>query len=190
MQNPFKEKTVEEKKEPEAAKLRKMDLLTDLESVEVKKLNPDDVDEVYAIMRKTLWEVGKPQILDVIKAGFSYGAYVERMLAGAGLAWPVFYDEKEERIGSGGPNSVFLEDVALLLAYEGRGIRGILMEEREKAARAAGFAYAIAAISPDWPGGSLEDMIKERGNRMEKAYLSRGYAFKRSKDGILAVKRL
>lgn len=190
MQNPFKEKIIEEKKEPEAAKLRKLDLLSDLESAEIKKLNPEDVDEVYAIMRKTLWEVSKPQILDVIKAGFSYGAYVERMLVGAGLAWEVHYDEKKERIGSGEPNAIFLEDVALLLAYEGRGIRRILVEEREKAARAAGFSYTVAAISPDWPSGSLEDMIKERGNRAEKAYLSQGYEFKRAKDGIIAVKRL
>lgn len=190
MANPFKEKIIEEKKEPEAMKLKKLDLLSDIENVEIKKLEIADVDDVYLIMRKTLWEASKEQVADVIKANMSYGAYVERMLVGAGLAWTAHYNEKKECMAKGEPNALYLEDVALLLAYEGRGIRRILVEEREKEARNNGFQYVLAYISPDWQKGSLEDMIRERGNRIERAYLSQGYRFIRTKDGILAVKKL
>lgn len=192
MSSPFKEKMFDEKrKEPEALRLKKMDLISDLENVEIKKLTMAELDEVHMIMRKTLWEASKQQIIDVLKAGMSYGAYVERMLAGAGLAWSAHYDEKKEKLVPGAePNAIYLEDVALLLSYEGRGIRTMLVHEREKFGRAAGFQYAIAYISPDWPRGSLEDMILERGNRIEKTYQTEGYHFVRSKDGILAVKRL
>ncbi len=192
MSNPFKEKMFDDKKkeEPGAMKLKKLDLLSDIENVEIKKLDSGDVDEVYMVMRKTLWESSREQVTEVIKEGMSYGAYVERMLVGAGLAWPAHYDEKKEKIAKGEPNAIYMEDVALLLAYEGRGIRKILVEEREKAGKSAGFRYAVAFISPDWPKGSLEDMIKERGNRIERAYLAEGYKFLRTKDGILAVKAL
>ncbi len=190
MANPFREKIFEEKKETEAVKPKKLELLSDFENVEIKKLMLADLDEVFVIMRKTLWESTKEQVADVLKAGMSYGAYVERMLVGAGLAWPAYYDEKRERIAKGESNAVYLEDVALLLAYEGRGIRKILVEEREKEGKTNGLSYAVSYINPDWPAGTLEDLIKERGNRMEKTYFMRGYEFKRGKDGVLAVKKL
>lgn len=190
MANPFREKIFEEKKETEAPKIKKMELLSDMEHVEIKKLAPADLDNVYALMRKTLWESTKEQIADVIKEGMSYGAYVERMLVGAGLGWPAYYDEKNKEIGKGGPNAIFMEDIALLLSYEGRGIMKMLVEEREKEAKEKGISYAVGFISPDWPKGNLGDMIKERGNRIEKIYLDAGYEFFRTKDGILAVKRL
>ncbi|MBU0586257.1 hypothetical protein KJ780_01990, partial [Candidatus Micrarchaeota archaeon] len=66
----------------------------------------------------------------------------------------------------------------------------ILVQEREKQGRTKGLQYAIGFISSDWPAGSLEDMIKERGNKMEKIYLQEGYSFVRVKNGILAVKQL
>lgn len=190
MQNSFKEKIIE-KKEPEAIKLKKLDLLSDFEHVEIKKLNFEDVDEVFKIMHKTLWEVSREQVADVIKAGMSYGAYVERMLVGAGLCWPTRFNEKSKTMVNGKPNALYLEDVALLLTYEGRGIRKMLIEEREKAAKANGFKYTLAYISPDWQrNGVLEDMINERGNKIEKAYFASGYKFIRTKDGILAVKKI
>lgn len=216
MANPFREKIFEEKKEKEAHKPKKMELLSDMEHVEIKKLAPADLDDVYALMRKTLWESTKEQIADVIKEGMSYGAYVERMLVGAGLGWPAHYDdlqrglpsskqparcktfgkamafpnEKNKEIGKGGPNAIFMEDIALLLSYEGRGIMKMLVEEREKEAKEKGISHAVGFISPDWPKGNLGDMIKERGNRIEKIYLDAGYEFFRTKDGILAVKKL
>ncbi|MDD5337063.1 MAG: hypothetical protein PHS02_01120 [Candidatus ainarchaeum sp.] len=189
MEVPFKEKNAEQK-EPEAVRLKKLDLLDDFENVEIKKLEAGDRKEVHRIMMKTLWEASEQQVADVIKAGFSYGAYVERMLVGAGLAWQTHFDEERGAMDSGEPNALYMEDVALLLAYEGKGIRKMLIDEREKAAGAAGFHYAIALISPDWKGGALEEMIRERGNKTEKEYLGMGYSFARGKDGIFAIKKL
>jgi len=189
MQNPFKEKMIE-KKEQADVKPRKLELLSDLEHVEIKKLGQEEVKPIYLVMKKTLWEVGEAQVADVVKSGLSYGAYVERMPVGAGLAWPAFYDEARQSVGEGEPNAIYLEDVALLLAYEGKGIRDMLVAEREKAAKAKGFAYAIAFISPDWKPGDLREMIRERGNKAERAYLAMGYSFVRGRDGILAVKKL
>lgn len=192
MLNPFKEFLVEKKEEEEskAIKPKKLDLFNDLENVEIKKLTLAELEEVHIIMRKTLWEVSKQQIANVLSLGMSYGAYVERMLVGAGLAWTASYDEKKKNVTQGEPNAIYLEDVALLLAYEGRGIRQTLIKEREKYASANDYVYTIGYISPDWPRGNLEDMIKERGNRIEKAYLTDGYKFVRTKEGILAVKHL
>lgn len=190
MAKPFQEKFFQEKNEPEAIKLKKLDLLDNVENAEIKMLANEDVDEVYNIMRRTLWEVSKQQIVEIIKFGTSYGAYVERMLVGLGLAWPAHYDAKKKKMTAGKANALYIEDIALLLTYEGRGIRKMLVQEREKTAKALGFLYIIAFISSDWPAGSLEDMIKERGNRAEKAYLTDGYKFFRAKEGILAVKEL
>ena len=188
MGQPFKEKTVQQK-EPEAMRLKKMDLLSDFENMEIKKLDGGDAKEVHKIMLKTLWEATEQQAAEVIKSGFSYGAYVERMLVGAGLAWPTNFDGEKAVMSNAVPNALYLEDAALLLAYEGRGIRKMLIAEREKAARAAGFQYAIALISSDWEG-SIPEMIRERGNKTEKEYLGLGYSFVQGKDGTFAVKRL
>lgn len=189
MSNPFREKLFE-KKEPEAIKLKKLDLLSTSENAEIKKLDSEDIDEVLLIMHKTLWDVTREQVSGTIQSGMSFGAYVERMLVGAGLAWPTAYDEEKEKITGGEPNAIYLEDVALLLSFEGRGIRKMLVEEREKAGRALGFAFSVAFISSDWPVGGIEDMIKERGNKMERIYLESGYKFVRAENGILAVKKL
>ncbi len=191
MGSPFKEKMFDEKrKEPDAMKLRKLALLDDVERAEIKKLTSEDVDQVHIIMRKTLWESTREQVADVIKNGMSFGAYVQRMLVGAGLAWPAHYGEKQAALTQGEPNALYMEDVALLLAYEGKGIREMLIMEREKLAKERNFQYVVAYISPEWPAGELPLMIKERGNRIEKSYLANGYGFVRSKDGVIAVKRL
>ena len=189
MANPFKEKLFE-KKEPEAMKLKKLDLLSMAEHVEIKRLAHEDSEDVHLIMHKTMWEAEKKEIDNIVKENLSYGAYVERMVVAAGLAWAAHYDENGEKLSRGDPNSIYQEDVAILLSYEGRGIRKMLVQEREKAGKAAKFAYSIGYISSDWPVGSLEDMIRERGNKMEKIYLEEGYRFVRAKGGILAVKKL
>ena len=55
MANPFKEKLFE-KKEPEAMKLKKLDLLSIAEHVEIKRLAHEDSEDVHLIMHKTMWE--------------------------------------------------------------------------------------------------------------------------------------
>lgn len=194
MQNSFREKIIGQKegREPVAAKEKKLDLLSNFEHVEIKKLGPEDADEVHKLMRKTLWESTHGQMLEVINSGTSYGAYVGRMLVGVGLSWPAHYDVKKRKIGKGEPNALYLEDVALLLQYEGKGIRRMLVEERERQAKSMGLTYALGYISPNWDeeGRALAGKIAEIGNTMEKEYLSLGYEFIRAKDGILALKKL
>lgn len=204
MQNPFKEKLFEQQetqKKVELPKFKKMRAFDDLENMEIKKLEPSDSDDVFMLMKKALWEVSKTQVLDIVKIGFSYGAYVERMLVGVGLASVIYYDEKTGEFGQPATdsaefaagknaNALFLEEVAFLLAYEGSGIRKLLVEERENAAIANGLSYAIATISSEWSEGNLEDMIKETGNKMEKLYLTQGYSFRKTGDKVIAVKKL
>jgi GNAT superfamily N-acetyltransferase len=113
------------------------------------------------------------------------------MLIGIGLAWPAVYDP-EQRIVKGGEetNAIYLEDPAVLLSFEGRGIRRILLKQREDDAKSAGKAYTMAYLYEDLPKGSIVDFITESGSQLEKLYLSENYEFFKTKKGVLAVKKL
>lgn len=189
MSNFFKEKIFDEK-ELKVVNLKKINLLMDIEEVEIKKLELEDLEEVHKLMQKMFLETTKQQIKEIIEKGMSYGAYVERILVSVGLAWPVHFNEKKEKIIKGEPNAVYLDNVILLLAYEGRGIRKMLINEREKIARAHGLEYAVVFINSEWPKGNLADMIAEQGDAVEKTYLECNYRFIRVKNGILGIKKL
>jgi hypothetical protein len=173
---PFAEKQQTKFKEPEALKLRKLNLLSDIESVEIKLLEGEHSKEVHKIMQRNLWEATHGEIASIISEKSSCGAFVERMLVGAGLGWPARYNEKNNGVsGDGAHNALFLEDISLLLAYEGKGIRNLITQERENYARSRGFAYTVgkADVSP----------------AMERTYRELGYSFVQG-ENPLAVKRL
>ncbi len=112
------------------------------------------------------------------------------LIVGVGLAWPAKVDLETKRIMSGEPNALYLEDPAVLLAYEGRGIRRILLQEREKEASNSALKYTIGYLYEDIPKGNIADYITEAGSALEKLYLSENYEFFRTEKGILAFKKV
>jgi len=194
MANPFTHKEEEIKTPPALKKKRRYELAVDDEESEIKKLTLEDFEDVISIMRKAMFEIGMAeakQIEEILKQGVSYGAYVDRMLVAVGLAWPIAFDRATKTIGKGTANALYLEDVALLLAYEGRGIREKLVKARENEARAMGLQYVVAIASEEVPKEeNVIEVIKERGTKIERVYLDRGYSFFKSKIGLIAFKEV
>jgi GNAT superfamily N-acetyltransferase len=187
----FEKFKVDEKKEQKTEKEKKKFIyLLDEDQVEIKRLVQEDVEEVVKVMRKCAFDVTEKEVSHIIGYNMSFGAYVNRMLIGVGLSWPAKFDIKQKKIVGGEPNALYLEDPAVLLAYEGRGIRRILLKEREKEAKNRNFSYTVAYLSEDLPKGSIEDYIKESGSQLEKLYLSENYEFLRTERGIIAIKKL
>ncbi|MFH0736967.1 MAG: hypothetical protein V1827_00220 [Candidatus Micrarchaeota archaeon] len=184
----FKQSEKKEK-EAEAPKMRFVHLL-DEDEVEIKRLDADDVEDCVKVMRKCAFDVTDAEVGNIIAYGKSFGATVNRMIVGIGLAWPAKLDLEDKRIGSGEPNALYMEDPAVLLAYEGRGIRRILLTEREREVSRSGLRYAIGYLYEDIPKGDIADYITEAGSMLEKLYLSEGYEFFRTERGILAFKKV
>lgn len=182
-------KQSEKKQEAEAPKKRFVHLL-DEEEVEVKRLDSEDVEDCVKVMRKCAFDVTEVEVGNIIAYGKSFGATVNRMPVGVGLAWPAKVDLETKRITSGEPNALYLEDPAVLLAYEGRGVRRILLAEREKEAVNSGLRYCIGYLYEDIPKGNIADYITEAGSTLEKLYLSEDYEFFRTDKGILAFKKV
>lgn len=182
-------KQAEKKLEAEEPKKRFIHLL-DEEVVEVKRLSMDDVEECVKVMRRCAFDVTDAEVGNIVTYSRSFAATVNRMIVGVGLAWPAHLDMEGKKITSGESNALYLEDPAVLLAYEGRGVRRILLREREKEAASSGLRCAIGYLYEDMPKGSIADYITEAGSALEKLYLSEGYEFFRTEKGILAFKRL
>ena len=182
----------EKKLEENQPKLKKKPVLQlwDEDQIEVKKLEEEDVDDILPVLRKCTFEVTRKEISGIISFNMSFACYVNRMVVGVGLAWTARYDPDRKSIVTGEPNAVYFEDPAVLLAYEGRGVRRILLRSREKESKSKSFEYGISYISEDLPKEGVESYIKEAGSQLEKLYLSEGYSFFKTKDGLLAVKRL
>lgn len=187
----FEKFKTDEKKEQKTDKDKKKFLyLLDEDQVEVKRLTPEDIEEVVKVMRKCAFDVTDKEVTYIIDYNLSFGAYVNRMLIGVGLGWPAHFDMKQKKIVGGEPNAMYLEDAGVLLVYEGRGIRRILLKEREIEAKNKNFEYTVAYLSEDLPKGSIEEYIKETGSQLEKLYLSEGYEFLRTDRGMLVMKKL
>jgi len=194
MEEAFAEKKEEAKKEekPEAEEKKKAKFvhLLDEDQVEIKCLDSEDVEDALKIMLRCSFEVTGDEVGKVIAYGTSFGCYVNRMLIGVGLGWPTAYDHAKKMIVGGNPNTLYLEEPAVLLMYEGRGIRRILLKAREQSALSSNYKYTMAYLSEDIPKGNVMDYIKEGGTQLEKLYLSEDYEFFRTSKGVLAVKRL
>lgn len=179
-----------EQKKTEAPPQRKEFRLLDEEEVEIKRLDQEDIEECVKVMRRCAFDVTDAEVGSIIAYKKSFGATVNRMIVGVGLAWPAKFDFEMKKITSGEPNALYVEDPAVLLAYEGRGIRRILLSEREKDALNQGLRYVIAYLYEDVPKGNVADYIMEAGSQLEKLYLSENYEFMRTDRGILALKKL
>jgi hypothetical protein len=179
-----------EKKEAADAPKRKFIHLLDEEEVEVKRLDSEDIEDCVKVMRKCAFDVTEVEVGNIIAYGKSFGATVNRMLVGVGLAWPARLDLESKKITSGEANALYMEDPAVLLAYEGRGVRRILLKEREKEAVDSKLKYTIGYLYEDIPKGDIAGYITEAGSALEKLYLSEAYEFFRTEKGILAFKKV
>ncbi len=179
----------EEKEEKETPKMKFFNLL-DEDEVEVKKLTDDDIEESVKVMRKCAFDVTEAEVKSIIDYGHSFGATVNRMIVGVGLGWSARLDIEKKTITNGEANAIYLEDPAVLLTYEGRGVRRILLKEREKHASKTGLKYSIGYLYEDIPKGNIADYIIEAGSQLEKLYLSEEYEFFRTEKGILAFKKI
>ncbi len=186
----FKVDEKKDTKEKEAGPKKKFLHILDQDETEIKKLTQDDLDDAVKVMRKCAFDVTDKEVAMIIDYKMSFGCYVNRMLIGVGLSWPAHYDEQSKGIRNGEANAIYLEDPAVLLSYEGRGIRRILLKTREDNAKASGMKYVITYLSEDLPKGGLEDYIREAGSQLEKLYLSENYQFLKTDRGILAIKTL
>lgn len=186
----FKVESKKEKKKEEEKK--KIPILRTLENenVEIKKLDFDDLEDAVKLLSANGFEVTDKEVEHILKNGLSFGAYVGRLIVGVGLGWLACLDTKKVILVDGDPNSIYLEDVVISLAYEGAGIRSMLLKAREQEARTRKLEYSIAYISEDLPSGDLEDYIKERGKKLSQLYLLEKYEFYDTKNGILAVKTM
>jgi hypothetical protein len=182
-------KQSEKKSETEGPKKRFVHLL-DEEQVEVKRLDMEDVEDCVKVMRKCAFDVTEVEVRNIIAYGKSFAATVNRMIVGVGLAWPAHLDSDTKKIMAGEPNALYLEDPAVLLAYEGRGIRRILLAEREKEAVDSGLRYTMGFLYEDMPTDDIAHYITEAGSALEKLYLSENYEFYRTDKGILATKKV
>ncbi len=160
------------------------------DQVEVKLLGESDLGETVKIMRKCAFDVTESEVLVILKHNLSYGAYVDRMIVGVSLGWPAFFDEEKLAIIAKEANAIYNEDPAVLISYEGRGIRRILLKKKEEVAKEAGLSYSIAYLYEDLPNGEVSQYIREAGSQLEKLYLSEEYVFHKTKKGVLAVKKL
>ncbi|MFH1520064.1 MAG: hypothetical protein ABID61_00290 [Candidatus Micrarchaeota archaeon] len=182
-------KQTEKKKDFESPKKKFLHLL-DEDEVEVKRLTIEDIDECVKVMRKCAFDVTEVEVGNIVKYGKSFGAAVNRMIIGVGLGWPACLDPKQMIITNSQPNAMYLEDPAVLLAYEGRGVRRILLKEREREAVQSQYEYAMGYLYEDIPKENIADYITEAGSQLEKLYLSEEYKFIRTEKGILAFKKL
>ncbi len=180
----------QEEKKPEAQK-KKFLYLLDEDQVEVKRLTREDLEECVKVMQKCAFDVTPAEVGGIIDYKTSFGCCVNRMLIGVGLSWPAVYDPERRTVRGGEQtNAIYLEDPAVLLSFEGRDIRRILLRQREEDARSMGKSYAVAYLYEDLPSGSIVDSIKGAGSQLGKLYLAEEYEFFKTDKGILAAKRL
>jgi len=187
----FKSELLEAEAGPKQEKKKKFHSPTDVENIEVKKLDADDVEEAAKVMRKCLFTVTDDEIKGILEKEMSYGGFVDRILVAVALSWGVRFNPESWEFEEGEENAVFLEDDAILLAYEGRGIRELLIEKREEEGEELGFKYAVAItaqINPD--DAKVREVVEQRGNKTEKALLKRGYRFSKTRNGVVAYKEL
>jgi len=185
-----KEEKKEEQKE-EKKKEAKFVRLFNEDQIEIKTLGADDVEDATLVMEKCAFEVTKDEVFKVISYGMSFGCYDNRMLVAVGLSWPTAYNEEKKSLTTSTKyNALYLEEPAVLLMYEGRGLRRILVETREQLARKNRYSYLLAYLDKETPRVGIEDYIKESGSQLEKIYLELGFSFIPTNYGVLAVKRL
>ncbi|MDD2655458.1 MAG: hypothetical protein PHQ80_02200 [Candidatus ainarchaeum sp.] len=186
----FKNAIIEENTEEKASPKMRVRSPIDIEEAEIKRLKPEDAEEVTHIMRKCLFAVTEEEVREVLRRNMSYGAYVGRMLVAVGLAWGTAYNPTNLQLEAGYTNAIFLEDDAVLLAYEGKGLRELLVDHREMEGRAREFQFAVTLTTPMNPDGNVDEVVSQRGTKTEKVLMKAGYKFYKTRAGVIAVKQI
>ena len=169
-------------------------LMADSEETEFKLLDFEDIDDIASVLRKVAFEIGekeKKQIKEILADKCSYGAYVDRLLVGLSLSWKICFNESTKSIYKcPEKNSIIIEEIAILVAYEGKGIREKLIELTEKAAYEKSLMYVVCVCGENPKEDNVIDVIKSRGTKLEKTLLQSGYSFFKGKYGLTAFKKL
>lgn len=186
----FKSASLQDEKEEKREPKLRMRSPIDIEEAEIKRLKAEDAEEVTNIMRKCLFAVTVEEVREVLKRDMSYGAYVGRMLVAVGLGWGAAYNPSNLELESGYTNAIFLEDDAVLLPYEGKGLRELLIDHREIEGRARDLQFAVTITSPLNPDSNLEEVVAQRGTKTERALMKANYRFYKTRVGVIAVKPL
>ena len=187
MKSGFKSELMETEAEPKQVKKKKFRSPIDVEEVEIKKLEESDVEEATRVMQKCMFSVTEEELSKIVEKGLSYGAFVDRILVGVALSWGVRFNPETNEFEDGEENALFLEDDAILLSYEGKGIRELLIEKREEEGEETGFKYAVAITSQFNPEEEhVGKVIEQRGNKTEKVLQRRGYKFLKTRNGVVA----
>ncbi|RME78865.1 MAG: GNAT family N-acetyltransferase [Methanobacteriota archaeon] len=189
------QKEAKKTKEPVALERRRLiGYSIDSEQAELKKLEISDLDDVVSVMRKSAFEIGsaeKREIESVIKQGFSYGAYVDRMLVGVALAWPICFDDGRKQLSvCEQPNTIYIEDLAVLNAYEGMGIREKLVNVIEEEGSSRGLSFIVSIVGENPKEDDIISVVENRGTKAERMFLSKNYKFFKSGYGLAAYKRV
>lgn len=181
-------------KKPIVKKEEYVEIIThgvDTARLEVKELDISDLDDVISILRRAQFELTaevRRQVKDILSMGLSYGGYYNRNLVAVCLSYPVGFDEATRSFLEGN-NALYIEEIAILPSYEGKGIRETLISEVEKKIAPLGVCYIISIVDIN-PEGNIEEFIKNRGSISAKTYLKLGYGFFRHELGLVAYKKL
>ncbi len=186
---------VEKPKEPVALERKRIvgyDI--DTEEIELKLLDDDDLDEIIKVFKKVAVPIGRDEVKEIkniLADNMSYGAYVDRILVGLFLAWPFCFDQVHKGMATcDDPNALYLEDMAVLSAYEAKGVRDALLKQAEKVAKENSFPYIVTVVGENPAEEDILKVIEDRGTRHERHLLSRGYKFFKSEYGLAAYKNL
>lgn len=182
-------------REPVALERKRIKKITiDSEETEFKLLDVEDVDDIVSVLRKVAFEIGdkeKKQILEILEDKCSYGAYVDRLLVGLSLAWKICFNESTKNIYKcPDKNAIIIEDIAILVAYEGRGIREKLIELTEQLSKHKKLSYVVSICGENPKEENIIEVIKNRGTKLEKALLQSNYSFFKGKYGLTAFKKI
>ncbi|MEM4295429.1 MAG: hypothetical protein QXS91_01325 [Candidatus Anstonellales archaeon] len=190
------EKTKEKKiEEPIALERRRIkSFAVDSEQTEFKLLEKEDIDDVVSVLRRTAFEIGEKEIKEleeIIRYKTSYGAYVDRLLVGLSLSWPLCFNELTKSLYScNEANTLYLQDIAILIAFEGHGIREKLIELTEQRAKEKKLNYVVCVCGENPKEDELNYVIEKRGTKLERALYNANYKFFKGHYGLTAYKRL
>jgi hypothetical protein len=187
-----KKKTYEEPIALQRKRLKATEI--DSEQVEFKILDSEDIDDILSVLRRTAFEIGekeKREVQEIIDYGLSYGAYVDRLLVGLTLIWPLCFNEQTKAIFKcSEKNALYMEDITILIAYEGKGIREKLLELSEQLGSSKGYKYLVSVCGENPKEDDIKMVIEQRGTKIERALLNAGYKFFKGEYGLTAYKRL
>ena len=166
----------------------------DTEEIELKILTEEDIEDIVEVFKKVMVTIGNEElrgIREVLKEQLSFGAYVDRMLVGFILGWKICFDKDSKSIATcDNPNTLYMEDIAVLNEYEAKGVRKALLLEMEKVSKEKGIPFLLTIVGDNPKEEDIIKKIEEGGTKHTKLLLEKGYKFFKSEHGLVAYKKI